>query len=191
MLQGRGDRVNRYWEQARSSWIDATRSDPYSSVPWVELARLSWQRWQQFHRLDDYRQMQQYAEQAVRLNSRSYILQAMIGDWYLATYAGKDMKGLRLAISAYRKAQQFYPNSAILTARLAWLYHLGGESENATREAIRSLELDKRNPHIEFKMSVRPLFERAFLSGVDYLPLTNALAAMENLSSSSQQSEKE
>ena len=135
--------------------------------------------------------MQDSAEQALRLNRRSYVLQSMIGDWYTAIYAGQDLQALELAISAYRQAQRFYPNSAILTARLAWLYHLQGNMENATREANRSLELDDLNPHMEFKLSVRPLFESAALTGVEYLPLTNAQQAMENLSSRSQQGEKE
>ena len=191
LLQGRGEQATAYWEQARKSWIDATRSDPYTSVPWMELTRLSWQRWQQFHRLDDYKQMQDSAEQALSLNRRSYVLQSMIGDWYTAAYAGQDLQALESAISAYRQAQRFYPNSAILTARLAWLYHLQGDMENAIRAANRSLQLDDLNPHMEFKLSVRPLFEREALAGLDYLPLTNAQRAMENLSSRSQTGEKE
>ena len=183
-LQGRGEQATAYWEQARKSLIDATRSDPYTSVPWMELTRLS-------SRARSLIQMQDSAEQALRLNRRSYVLQSMIGDWYTAAYAGQDLQALESAISAYRQAQRFYPNSAILTARLAWLYHLQGDMENAIRAANRSLQLDDLNPHMEFKLSVRPLFEREALAGLDYLPLTNAQRAMENLSSRSQTGEKE
>ena len=85
---------------------------------------------------------------------------------------------------------RFYPNSAILTARLAWLYHLRGEPENAAREAQRSLELDNLNPHMEFKLSLRHVFEGPSLEGLAYLPLTNARQAMENLRSGSLEGKK-
>jgi tetratricopeptide (TPR) repeat protein len=184
-IQGMSEQAEQHWEKARISWLAATRSDPYSSLPWMELTRLSWQRWQHFRLMADYQQMQRAAEQAIRLNRRSYVVQAMIGDWHLVSYAGQYSERLDLALQAYRQAHRFYPNSAILTARLAWLYDLRGEPENAAREAQRSLELDNLNPHMEFKLSLRPVFEGSSLEGLAYLPLTNARQAMENLRSGS------
>ncbi|HIA19558.1 MAG TPA: hypothetical protein EYN70_09115, partial [Planctomycetaceae bacterium] len=190
-IQGRSEQAEQHWEKARISWLAATRSDPYSSLPWMELTRLSWQRWQHFRRTADYQQMQHAAEQAIRLNRHSYVVQAMIGDWHLVSYAGQYSERLDLALQAYRQAHRFYPNSAILTARLAWLYDLRGEPEKAAREAQRSLELDSLNPHMEFKLSLRHVFEGSSLEGLAYLPLTNARQAMENLRSGSLEGKKQ
>ncbi len=191
LMQGMSDQADRHWKQARISWTAAAASDPYSSIPRIELTRLSWQRWQQSHELSDFKQMQDEAEEALRLNRRSYVMQAMIGDWYLVAYAGEFSEALDLAVRAYRQAQRFYPNSAILTARLAWLYHLQGKQENAAEVAQRSLKLDDLNPHMEFKLSLRQVFEGPALEGLSYLPLTNAQQAMENLITGSLQDEKD
>ena len=177
----RMEKAEQSWEGARIAWLDATESDPYTSKPWIRLTQLYWQRWK-FRQLDtDYEQMGRAAEQVIRHNRRSYVIQTMIGDWHLAAYQAPYPERLDNAMQAYLEAQRLYPKSAIIAARLAWIYHMKGEGKKSLEQVKLALKWDQLNPHMEFKLGLRYLFDSPSLESSSNLRLTNAKQAMENL----------
>jgi hypothetical protein len=81
------------------------------------------------------------------------------------------------AVRAYRRAVEFYPQSSILHAQLAWACHVTGAAKLAREHADEALRLDALMPHSEFKLARRRLV-------ADYLaeltPAANGVQAAES-----------
>ncbi|MFP6620916.1 MAG: O-antigen ligase family protein [Pirellulaceae bacterium] len=180
LLDERPEAAEQSWGQGRKAWLAAAESDPYTAVPWTELARLHWKRWEREERIGDYEQLRKMAGEAIRLNQRSHVLQMMIGDYYLDV-AGKHEVALEEALQCYQKAQRLYPASAIIVARLAYVHDLKGDRESSLRLAKRALELDALNPHMEFKLGLRRLFEGAAMGSSDRISGRTAEEIMKEL----------
>jgi len=168
------------WEQGRNAWLAAAESDPYSAIPWIQLTRLYWKQWKRTEQVGDYEQLRAMAIRAIQLNQQSYVLQMMIGDYYLDV-AGKHEVALEEALQCYQKAQRLYPASAIIVARLAYIYELNEDRESSSRLAKRALELDGLNPHMEFKLGLRKLFEDAAMGSLDKISGKTAEEVMQEL----------
>lgn len=181
MVQGRRDEAEQQWARARTALLAAAESDPYAAAPWAELTRLDWQRWKVSQQSRDYQQMCQAAQQLVRHHSRSYAVAMMVGDFHLSAYRRQYPERLENAWQAYRNAQRLYPNNAMIAARLAWIGHLQHRETKSLEQAALALKLDQLNPHMEFKLGLRRLFESIPEEELEDLPLTNAEQAMENL----------
>ena len=57
------------------------------------------------------------------------------------------------AVQAYTRAVEYYPNSGMLHAQLAWACHVTGGEEEARRHAEEALRLDALMPHAELKLA--------------------------------------
>jgi tetratricopeptide (TPR) repeat protein len=104
----------------------------------------------------------------------------MIGDYYLDV-AGKHEVALEEALQCYQKAQRLYPASAIIVARLAYMQNLMGNRKLSLQLAKRALELDALNPHMEFKLGLRQLFEDAAMDSLDAISGESAEKVMQEL----------
>ncbi len=180
LLNEMPDDAEQLWDQGRNAWLAAAESDPYSASPWIQLTRLYWKRWKQTEQIGDYEQLREMAIRATQLNQRSHVLQMMIGDYYLDV-AGSHEVALEEALQCYQKAQRLYPASAIIVARLAYVHNLNGNRESSLHLAKRALELDELNPHMEFKLGLRQLFEEAVMGSLDEISGVSAEKVMQEL----------
>lgn len=141
-------------EHADAMFQRAAAADPYSSVPWQQLAAL-----RHDARIRSANPLAQTAfEEAVqemlRRNPRSSHLQMQVGNWQLAAFrATNQQERLRAALGAYRQAELLYPNYNLGRAQTAWADFLAGNHEDALAEANLALRLDDLNAHREQKLA--------------------------------------
>jgi hypothetical protein len=144
-------------ERAETLLKQAIAADPFASQPWFHLAGV-------YHRrllsggpseASDLRsRFDQAIRQAERRNARSFALQRQVGDWHLDLYrCFRDPELLEIALQAYRRWTELYPNSNMAHAQLAWTYHLVGNRDDAQRHAALALRLNSLTPHQERKLS--------------------------------------
>lgn len=172
--QGQLDRAETLLQQAIAA-------DHFASQPWFHLAGLH------HHRImltagpptsDRLDRLQEAIRQAERRNVRSFALQRQVGDWYLDLYGRfRDPDFLQVALQAYQRWTELYPNSNIAHAQLAWAYQLAGDRDNADRHAALALRLDALTPHKERKLGEQRIHGGELLDGT----LANAEQRMQDL----------
>ena len=134
--------------------VAAAEADPWWGEPWEMLADLRSRRWMatpdETH-LQAFFACQNALLERDRHSSR---VDRRCGDWLLEMYAVSRRADLGAqAVHAYARAVEFYPNSGILHAQLAWTYHVTGDEEGARRHAEEALRLDALMPHAELKLA--------------------------------------
>ena len=131
----------------------AAAADPLAAEPWRQLAAVEFEAWWRQPSEDGFHRFRQANDHALKLapNSASTWLNA--GDWYSRAYSKTDRDGKRIvadamkdAVSAYDRAVQLYPNSAVNRARLAEACEAAGDRAAFRREATTALELDGITP---------------------------------------------
>lgn len=93
------------------------------------------------------------AESWIECRPRSSEAWNQLGAWYLAIYQqSSDPACGELALDAYRRAVELYPNSAMRRARLAQAAAAVGDKTTARQSAAEALRLDALMPHAEQKL---------------------------------------
>ncbi len=156
-------------ERAESLLEQAIAADRFASQPWFHLAGVYHHRLLLAATLDesDLRvRFEKALQQAQRRNVRSFALQRQVGDWHLDLYRRfRDPHLLQIAVQAYRKWTELYPNSNMAHAQLAWTYHLAGDQDRADRHATLALRLNAITPHKERKLGEQRIHGGDLLDG--------------------------
>lgn len=137
----------------------AAAADPLASEPWRQLAAIEFERWWQQPSEEAFARFERANATAIRLAPNSAPAWLAAGDWYFRAFTKTDAKGknvapeaIREAISAYGKAVERYPNSALYRAKLGEASQAIGDREEFRRQAQAALELDDATPHIDKKL---------------------------------------
>ncbi|MHB8970199.1 MAG: O-antigen ligase family protein [Pirellulaceae bacterium] len=135
------------------SMVAAAEADPWWGAPWEMLADLRSQRWMATRDESHLQAFFACQDALLERNRHSSSMERRCGDWLLEMYAASRRADLgALAVRAYARAVELYPNSGILHAQLAWTYHVTGDQEGARRHAEEALRLDALTPHSELKL---------------------------------------
>jgi predicted Zn-dependent protease len=156
-------------DAAEEVLLEATRVDKYDPEPWRYLAALRHTRSLAVGGNPDREGFEHAAREMLRRNKRSSLAHREYGDWQLASYrVSGESAQLVLAIEAYRRAAELYPNGSFGHAQLAWALHVAGEPHSAGAEATEALRLDSLNPHREQKLAGLRIFDPALVDlGLD------------------------
>lgn len=143
-------------ERAETLLKQAIAADRFASQPWFHLAGVYHSRLLSTTTPEASELRSRFDEairQAERRNVRSFALQRQVGDWHLDLYRRfRDPGLLEIALQAYRRWTELYPNSNIAHAQLAWTHHLAGNQDDADRHAALALRLNSLTPHQERKL---------------------------------------
>lgn len=152
----------RNYDDAQQLYSLAAASDPWDPQPWQWLAEIYQLHWFEEQSPALRERFDEAITEAGRRDARSYsfaMREAWLElRWYRAT---GQRERLQRAIEGYRRAVSLYPNSNFAHAQLAWTLALAGQTDAASQQAERALELDRRNPHIEQKLAQRELEDPA------------------------------
>ncbi|MFV1965881.1 MAG: O-antigen ligase family protein [Pirellulaceae bacterium] len=147
---------------AEAAFLSASRVDPYSAEPWLQLADMYHQRWMATGEPHAWIGFDSAVHRMLHRNKRSSPAYTQYGDWALASYRRRgDPSHLSAAQYAYQRAVDLYPNSSYGHALLAWALHLAGRTADARREAEEALRLDRLNPHSERKLAMLHITDAA------------------------------
>lgn len=150
------------YDEAQAAYAEATMADPYSAEPWMHLASLHQRLAIESQDTSRLQQFDHAVEEALKRDRRSHATFRTLGNLRLELYrALDDREQLDRAIEAYGRWVEFYPNSNMAHAQLAWAYRIAGDDQTAAREAKIALGLDKLNPHREKKLYKQQVYDPA------------------------------
>jgi hypothetical protein len=138
----------------------AVDADPRSSNAQAFLAEAYLDAWLSNPETADYEAFETHDAQARRMAPQAAPVWRASADRYRRAFAKADTHGRRLqpqaiekAIECARRAAELYPNSGSDHAALAMIYQQAGDEISCRREALAALELDRRMPHKDKKLS--------------------------------------
>ncbi len=170
--------------QAEAAYRAAAAEDPWSPVPWQNLAVLQLQLRQSVERASFDAALAEATDEMLARSPHSSNSWLQVGNWKLLAYrfTGRD-SFLEEAVRAYEIAAGFYPNGAFLHAQLAWVHHLRRDDPAAQHEAQLALQLDSTHSHAERKLAARRLEDvgAEFTKTAEPLPELSALEIMHKL----------
>ncbi|HVU90431.1 MAG TPA: O-antigen ligase family protein [Pirellulales bacterium] len=138
---------------AESHLQAAAAADPQSAEPRKRLAMLEWEHWRSFPSPAAFERWTAALDDAVRLDPHAAPLAELKGDICLEAYQSTHQaEPLMMAVAAYRRAVNLYPNSGALHAKLAVALAEEGEQATAADEARVALQLDALTPHADQKL---------------------------------------
>ncbi len=164
-----------YLDDARQSALEAARrhgqlaleaaqravdADPRSSDAHALLADLHLESWLKNLDPADYEAFETQDALARRMAPQAAPIWRASADRYQRAFAKTDARGqhpqpraIEHAIESAQRTVELYPNSGSDHAALAMIYRLSGDQASCRREARIALELDRRMPHEETKLS--------------------------------------
>ncbi len=150
------------FDEAQAAYAKAAMADPYSAEPWMHLASLHQRLVIETKDLSRLQHFDHAAEEALKRDRRSHTTFRTLGNLRLELYRVlDDREQLDRAIKAYSRWVEFYPNSNMAHAQLAWAYRIAGDDQAASQEAKIALGLDKLNPHREKKLGEQQVYDPA------------------------------
>jgi hypothetical protein len=140
-------------QRAEAHLAAAAVADPLSAEPLKQLAMLQWNFWQQHPSTATFDRFTATIDEAARLDPHLTPLMELKGDICLEVHRGtRAARPLELAVAAYRRATDMYPNGGLLHAKLAVALSEAGKADAATAEAARALALNELTPHKDQKL---------------------------------------
>ena len=132
----------------------AAEADPWSARPWSQLSSLVYQQWEKHPTIDQFDAVVEFSRETLdRVPAKAtawFVLAERSQEAYRMMGRATDQKR---ALDAYRRAVGLYPNQSLYRARWALALHAVGNGAEARREAQKSLELDRQNPHAERRLT--------------------------------------
>jgi len=131
----------------------AAQADPWAVQPRLQLAAVSFAKWQQHPTSEALLEFQRCQGAVLAMTPRSNTAWAEAADRYWAVFQKtKDGSFRRQAIEAYQKAVDRYPTNAGHRASLALALYASGNSVTAGLEARAARQLHERTPHEDKKL---------------------------------------
>jgi hypothetical protein len=135
---------------------DAADADPMAAAPRRYLAQRAFDHWLESGNEAAFDDFEAWMAAALDRAPRSASTWRMAADryWQAVVEGGRD-DALPKAVSAYRRAVDLYPSSALLRTRLAVALRRAGDETGFRQQAGMALKLDAQTPHRDRKLDPR------------------------------------
>jgi O-antigen ligase/tetratricopeptide (TPR) repeat protein len=151
--------------------IRAANADPWATEPRKRLASLEYELWEKRYTGDALTDFERAAQRIVEQQPQSSAAWRQKGDWYwnivlrirdVSEARKKTQEYTKVALEAYQRAAELYPNHALTRAKLAQAWQESGKHAKASQEAAEALRLDAITPHTDQKLpeTLRELMQK-------------------------------
>tara|TARA_B100000945_G_scaffold321608_1_gene337564 strand:- start:3784 stop:6084 length:2301 start_codon:yes stop_codon:yes gene_type:complete len=149
--------------QATEHLQQAIEADTYGTDAYILYANVLFMRLSDSVDAQDLSEYQTFVSQALALNTKSQNTYELFSQQALLLYQYHQIsEALDRALEYTEREVALNPQNAYLWARLAVCQYFSGQPSEMAASIERAIQLDKKNPHIEFKLSNRRLLEAEF-----------------------------